>query len=39
MIARAVGDRSARDYLQHAPGLNPQFDPLQVLIAKRALKE
>lgn len=40
MIARAVGDRaSARDYLQHALRLNPQFDPLQVLIAKRALED
>jgi len=38
MIARAGDQASARDYLQHAPGLNPQFDPLQVLIAKRALK-
>ena len=40
MITRAVGDRaSARDYLQHALRLNPQFDPLQVLIAKRALED
>lgn len=39
MIAHAEGNRaSARDYLQHALSLNPQFDPLQVLIAKRALE-
>jgi len=28
---------AARDYLQQALRLNPQFEPLQVLIAKRAL--
>jgi tetratricopeptide (TPR) repeat protein len=34
MIARAAGDKAAaRDYLQRALRLNPQFDPLQ---AKRA---
>ncbi len=40
MIARAAGDQaSAQDYLQRALKLNPQFDPLQVAIAKRALTE
>lgn len=40
MIARAAGDQvSARGYLQQALRLNPQFDPLQVLIAKKALKD
>lgn len=40
MIARAGGNRAAaRDYLQQALRLNPQFDPLQVLIAKKALKD
>jgi len=38
MIARAVGDEaSARDYLQRALTLNPQFDPLQASIARKAL--
>ena len=40
MIARAAGDKeAARDYLQRALTLNPQFDPLQATIAKRALEE
>lgn len=40
MIARAAGDReAARDYLTRALSLNPQFDPLQVSIAKKALEE
>ena len=39
LIARAAGDRaSARDYLQKALALNPQFDPMQAAIAKRALE-
>ncbi|HJR07346.1 MAG TPA: tetratricopeptide repeat protein [Pyrinomonadaceae bacterium] len=39
MIARAAGDReAARDYLTRALALNPQFDPLQVSIAKKALE-
>jgi len=38
MIARAAGDKAtARDYLRRALKLNPQFDPVQALIAKRAL--
>src|SRR5262249_32819654 len=40
MIARAAGDKTtARDYLQRALKLNPQFDPLQVPVAKKALEE
>ena len=40
MIARARGDAaSARDYLQRALKLNPQFDPLQAAIAAKALAE
>jgi len=40
MIARAAGNRaSARAYLQQALRLNPQFDPLQALIAKKALED
>lgn len=40
MIARAAGDRAAaRDYLQRALALNPQFDPLQTPIARKALEE
>ena len=39
MIARAAGDTSAaRDYLKRALALNPQFDPLQASIAKKALE-
>ncbi|MEJ7713577.1 MAG: tetratricopeptide repeat protein [Pyrinomonadaceae bacterium] len=39
MIARAAGDElAARDYLQRALTLNPQFDPLQALIAQKALE-
>lgn len=38
MIARAAGDKDAsRDYLQRALTLNPQFDPWQAVIARRAL--
>src|SRR5438034_11113508 len=40
MIARAAGDKgAARDYLQRALKLNPQFDPLQAQIAKKTLEE
>ena len=40
MIARAAGDKSAaRDYLKRALALNPQFDPLQAPIARKALEE
>lgn len=40
MIARAAGDKAAaRDFLQRALKLNPQFDPRQALIAKQALAE
>lgn len=40
MIARAAGDkRAARDYLQRALTLNPQFDPLQTSIAMKALED
>lgn len=39
MIARAAGDTPlARDYLKRALALNPQFDPLQAVIAERAMK-
>jgi len=40
MIARAAGDAaSARDYLKRALALNPQFDPLQSPIARKALEQ
>ncbi|MDQ2920714.1 MAG: tetratricopeptide repeat protein [Acidobacteriota bacterium] len=40
MIARAAGEKSAaRDYLKRALALNPQFDPLQAPIARKALEE
>ena len=40
MIARAAGDRAAaRDYLERALKLNPQFDPLQAAAAREALAE
>ncbi len=40
MIARAGGnDNAARDYLRNALSLNPQFDPLQASIARKALGE
>lgn len=40
MISRAAGDMgSARAYLQRALKLNPQFDPLQSIIAAKALSE
>jgi len=39
MIARAAGDQtSARDYLKRALALNPQFHPLQSIIARKALE-
>ncbi len=38
MIARAVGDKtSSRDYLKRALALNPNFDPLQAEILRKAL--
>lgn len=38
MIARRAGDvTAARDYLQRAFKLNPQFDPLQATLAREAL--
>lgn len=38
MIARAAGDQtSARDFIQRALKLNPQFDPLQAVNARKAL--
>lgn len=38
MIARAAGDDdTARDYFKRAFALNPQFDPLQAVIAKNAM--
>jgi tetratricopeptide (TPR) repeat protein len=40
MIARAAGDRSsAIEYLEKALALNPQFDPLQVPLARKALEQ
>lgn len=40
MIARAAGEKeAAREYLERALKLNPQFDPLQASIAKKALEE
>ena len=40
MIAQAAGDKAAaRDYLQRALQLNPQFDPLQSAVARRALEQ
>jgi tetratricopeptide (TPR) repeat protein len=39
MIARAAGDKNAaRDYIERALTLNPQFDPWQAVIARRALE-
>ncbi|MCP9496900.1 MAG: tetratricopeptide repeat protein [Pyrinomonadaceae bacterium MAG19_C2-C3] len=39
MIERAAGDaRAARNYLQQALKLNPNFDPLQALLARKALE-
>ncbi len=38
MIARAAGNPPlARAYLQRALALNPQFDPLQAIVARKAL--
>ncbi len=38
MIARSAGDEAfARDYLKRALALNPQFDPLQSMIARKSL--
>jgi tetratricopeptide (TPR) repeat protein len=40
MIARAAGDKAAaKDYLKRALALNPQFDPMQAAIAKRAVEQ
>ena len=40
MIARAAGEKeAAHEYLKRALMLNPQFDPLQASIAKKALEE
>lgn len=40
MIAKASGDlKQAREYLQRALTLNPQFDPMQAAIARKALAE
>jgi len=39
MIAHAAGDEvAARDYLKRALALNPQFDPLQVVSARKILE-
>jgi tetratricopeptide (TPR) repeat protein len=39
MIARAAGQKdAAHDYLKRALTLNPQFDPLQAVIARNALE-
>jgi tetratricopeptide (TPR) repeat protein len=39
LVALAANDRqAARDYLQHALALSPQFDPLQAIKAKQALQ-
>lgn len=39
MLAHALGDKAAaRDYLQRALKLNPQFDPLQALVARKTLE-
>jgi tetratricopeptide (TPR) repeat protein len=40
MIAKASGDlKQAREYLQRALTLNPQFDPMQAAEARKALAE
>ncbi len=40
MIARAAGEKdSARDFLRRALKLNPGFDPMQTVVARRALEE
>ena len=40
MIARAAGEKTAaREYLERALTLNPQFDPLQASLARKALEE
>jgi tetratricopeptide (TPR) repeat protein len=40
MIAQVAGDQSqAREYLERALTLNPQFDPIQVAVARKALGE
>jgi tetratricopeptide (TPR) repeat protein len=40
LIARAAGNgAAAADYLKRALALNPQFDPLQAVVAQRALAE
>src|SRR5262249_6170732 len=39
MSARAAADKSAgKDYLKRALALNPQFDPMQSAIAKKAIE-
>ncbi|MGI8960915.1 MAG: tetratricopeptide repeat protein [Bryobacteraceae bacterium] len=39
MIARASGNgKLSRDYIRRALALNPSFDPLQAIMAERALK-
>jgi len=39
MIARACGNgKLSRDYLRRALALNPSFDPLQAIVAKKALE-
>jgi Tfp pilus assembly protein PilF len=40
MIAKAAGDKeAAKECLERVMKLNPQFDPLQSTIAKKALQE
>jgi Tfp pilus assembly protein PilF len=40
MIASAAGYRtSARDYLERALKLSPQFDPLQATVARSVLEQ
>jgi len=39
MIARAAGDKAAaKDYLKKVLALNPQFDPMQAAIARKAIE-
>ncbi|HEY5869373.1 MAG TPA: hypothetical protein VI542_28065 [Candidatus Tectomicrobia bacterium] len=40
MIAQAAGEKAAAsDYLKRALQLNPQFDPLQAAVARKALEQ
>jgi Tfp pilus assembly protein PilF len=40
MIARAAGDlNGSREFLKQALALNPQFDPLQAQLARKALEQ